>query len=998
MNFSNNNANNIVYQSQIEQLMADSMRAYGSNNAPYANSNFRLPRSLGAPTMFGQLQGAVGGIFGPEIGAFMGAALTPQGQSILSTFGLADIVNTLASSPPLGGTADPAAFMLSQLNRNIGRGIPRAALPFDFTNLEATDSYRAQQKAYQDYMGTYFGNKVGGTNVQALQLGTQANVGSVNQVLAARNAIALSRENLGFGNAFEVMNAIDKGIDPNAIYTDPAFLAATKSNADAQRYLNDPKNKKLVDRILNNARLASGVVTVGETLSGFVGGNMFQNAEAQALGDFILGDVLQIGNNPQFFQSEVAKTLGNMGVLNTAMGISTTGKNIPAANLIAGRVNEIFNKGDESPFLSTRSTGYNRTRELISSLSSSGLISAGGADVYGSIKQGDIDKIGKSLMTQLEGFSEIVKVGKRVGLKVDEVVKGIDTIYGGRISQTINTKADRMFTEFSQVGPSGKSEADLIVAEEDARRVARGAAPLSQGGASAISDFLRLEAQRKAGREIGAQIAETINVGQFAGFDARGTLAVANTITKMMENIGIGGSGSLDMTRTALAMVGTSAAAGTPITAVQGVAAVTGIMATSVENPSTKAYLALQLAIKNGAAKADDPAVKALLDRYRSGQEINDTEAMAALSKYGVDEGSYMRYRDQGIFDAASYFSDIQANIVQGRDGPVAKMRTGLEGRLTKPGSDAVFQKIETLGGAGGLEGGLLEIRRGLSDGKIDETRRKLSAAGLTEKEINALFLEVGAKDLSVAGIQDPKVSGEVINYFLEGRAIRNRYNLKDDISALELRAGSDAKLSEIMARAAENPTGSSGEDLRKGIKAKRDQKIEDLVKVLTADGKMTKEQAKKFAEENVSLGVAELLEVAGNLDPNKRAQILDAAEAELNSILRSGSASETERRQAELAKERIVAFRAQDDKKSETSKEDATRAEAQKLLNPSESAASDGTLNTDSKGTPTASGQSKDKPAGTKPSTEDQLAAMSQTMVEIKEKLEAGIKVSLWG
>jgi hypothetical protein len=947
--------------------------------------------------MFGQLQGMVGGIFGPEIGAFMGAALTPQGQGILSTFGLADIVNSMASSPPLGGTADPAAFMMSQLNRNIGRGIPRAALPFDFTNLEATDAYRAQQKAYQDYMGTYFGTQIGGTNVQALQLGAAANVGNVNQVLAARNAIALSRENLGFGNAFEIMNAVDKGIDPNAIYTDPAFLAATRSNTDAQRFLSDPKNKKLVDRILNNARLASGVVTVGETLSGFVGGNMLQNAEAQSLGDFILGDVLQIGNNPQFFQAEVAKTLGNMGVLNTAMGISTTGQNIPAANLIAGRINEIFNKGDESPFLSTRSTGYNRTRELISSLSSTGLISAGGADIYGSIKQGDIDKIGESLMTQLEGFSEIVKVGKRVGLKVDEVVKGMDTIYGGRISQTINTKADRMFTEFSQVGPSGKSEADLIVAEEDARRVARGAAPLSQGGAAAVSDFLRLQAQRLAGKEIGAQIAETINVGQFAGFDARGTLAVANTITRMMQNIGIDGSGSMDMTRTALAMVGTSAAAGTPITAVQGVAAVTGIMASSIENPSTKAYLALQLAIKNGAAKADDPAVKALLDKYRSGQEINDTEAMAALSQYGINERSYMRYRDQGVFDAASYFSDIQANIVQGRDGPVAKMRTALEGTLTKPGSDAVFKKIETLGGAGGLEGGLLEIRRGVADGRKDETRRKLLAAGFNKEEIDAVFLEVGAIDLSVAGIQDPKVSGEVINYFLEGAAIRKRYNLGGDRSALELRAGSDAKLSDIMARAAESSTGSSGEQLRKGIADKRQQKIDDLVKVLTSDGKMTEKDARTFAEENVSLGVDELLEVAGGLDPTKKAQILDAAEAELRSIKNSGN--QTERREAELALERIEAFRAQDQiKKSETSKTDATRAQAQSLLNPSEPAATDATLNTDSKGSPAGKGQPTDGQKGTKPSTEEQLGVMVVTLNEIKDKLDQGINVNFWG
>lgn len=986
--------NNRVYLGQVSQMLANNMVLSGSASIPFINSNYRVPMPMGAPTMFGQMQGALSGMLGPEIGGIVGLLGNPAIQSMLPT-GVGDFVNTMMTSPALGGTADPAAFMMSQVYRNVGRGIPRITMPYDFTNMQATDAYLSQRQAFSDYMGTLNGNPLGATNISALRMG--ANNENINRVIALRNAIMMRQEDAGFKNAFGLTNAIGDTVDVDSFYS-KSGLAGINSEQDALRFLSDANNKKTADKILADARLASGLITGADYLSGFVGGSRTDNAQMQSIGDFLI-DTLNIGNNRQTFMPEVSRIVGNMGGMATAMAVGSNNQSIAAANLVAGRIESALG-GPNNMFSSIQGMGYRRTQELMSTLSNNGLISAGGVDVFGSLKQGDVDKLSNSLMTQLEGFSEIAKVGKRVGLKVDEVVKGMDTIYGGRINQVLSNKADSILSDFNRVtGPNGQTAGDLLVAQENIRRAGiPGATPLS--GAGEISEFLRLEAQRQAGREVGKDLAETINLGRFAGIDAKGTMAVANTVTQMLQNIGMGGEGSLDMTQQALAIVASSRTSGAPVTVAQAVAGVTGIMATAADDPSTKAYASLMRAAElgiNGLNK-NDPRVQAITEKFRRGEAVDDSEVMALVGNDRV----YSRLLEESPRNMASIFNDIQSNQVSGANGVVSFFRRELADAVGGDAdADRIFSRLEKDFAPGG--GGIAEALKRIRTMAPNQARAALQKAGFSSNDIDALNLVMRQKNYKFAGMEEGAASDSVIDFYLDAEELTKKLGLDGITSAAQIMASAEADLSQIMADAAKTNTGSKGKDLEESFKKIREEKVKRIkAEILAAPGnKYSEAEAEALAREQSNLSFTDILEGLGELGPDAAMAILDESEKKVRQNL--ASSDPRARAEAELNIRAIDAARREQKSKIEAkekeaarqAKEGATAATApatsanQAPTTGSGTVQDPGTQNAGSQGTPSSGGGGK-----TKKDLEALFAEVLQELIEIKNKLVDRIKV----
>jgi hypothetical protein len=629
-----NEVNSYAYQNrvllaQVSQLMAKNMELFQSGSTPYVNSAYRLPLNMSQPTMFGQLQGVISDVLGDELGGIIGQfASNPAVRAIIPA-PINETLTTLMNIPQLGGVSDPGAFVLNQVSRNIGRGVPSIAIPYDFANIEATDAYIAQSKAFADYAGQVGFSAGAPTRVQALSLKNEGQE-NMNRIVAARNAIRAQQENQAFNNTFALFNSMN--VFGPRIDTDKMLEELLLVGDEEQAKAFMESNKGRVDALLSKAKNASGLMQAAEFFSGFMGGSPAENAAARSLGDAIK-DSLNIGNNIRTFIPTAAQALAGIGGLNIAMAAGENGENMPIANILAARVaSAIEGKNSIGRFDSISGMGFRSTQELISTLSNSGMLSTGGVDVYGSLGQEDVKKLEEAMLRQLEGFGELVKTGKRIGLRTDELIKNLQAMYGNRTNEVLSDKASDILRGIENNLIDGVGEGDRIIEEENARRRQSKDNEPEITGADERRAFLMRVAKQRAGGEIAKELAEAVQLGRMAGIDARGVMAMATTATQILQNMGLSSEGGLDLATQGLIF---SLVPGVSrLSAVQGTTLAAGIVSAAVEDPSAQAYVILQEAIDAGFVSADNPAAQALMEQFNLGKNI-DPAAVAILT--GVD-------------------------------------------------------------------------------------------------------------------------------------------------------------------------------------------------------------------------------------------------------------------------------------------------------------------------------------------------------------------------
>lgn len=644
-----------IYLTQISNMLAQNMLLFHSVNLPSINSAALFPRGLSSPNMFHQIQGAVASIAGEPIAQLMNFATDPMLRSLLPA-PISNFIGTLLQSAPIGGVSDPGSFLEAQLYRRVGIGVPQITLPNDFQSMYDTDIYIAQKEAFQRYAGI----SGTGTQLQPLILPseTDSEVLSRNQIIAARNTLQLRNEDSGFSNVYDMLNSM-AAFGPRLDLDETLQkLQPIQTETEAADFLKNEIDARRVRQIVDKGQLASGLIGATQYLAGFIGATPEETAQMRGLGDFVT-DILRIGNNRNQFSMTAPRTLAEIGGLATAMGLDQNGNTMPVANILASR---LADRIDDKSGVATgmNEAGFIRSQRLISELGRIGLVATGGADIYGAMTPEDVAKMEEALVKQLEGFSAIEDTGRRLGMKVTELVQNLQTVYGGRINQTIDDAASRIFQTYENIDTDGNTVGlNKLIVENNRRRVAGITEldtnikdPTSRGAA-----WLRLQAQREAGEEIAKELGDTVELGRMAGLDSQGVMAIAATTTQMLQNINMGGQGSMDLTNEILSTFLTSRNdGGAPITMTQSIAAVTSYAQAALNDPSSRAYAIIRQGVREGTLKRDDPAVQKLIQDYEQGRPI-DPGALGELFK--GREGLLRNYQDRVPSILASYSEEF---------------------------------------------------------------------------------------------------------------------------------------------------------------------------------------------------------------------------------------------------------------------------------------------------------------------------------------------------
>jgi len=598
---------------QIAGQLQANMQMAGSS-VPLANTTYLGPQPFTSPTMFGQFSNIIGGLMGPEAGAMTQMAgqlaVSPALRGMLGP--ISSSISAMMSSMPVGG-GDPGAFMYSQLQGRLGKSIPGAiTLPASFSSQAAIDLYNEQLAQTREYLKDTNAN----FGVQLRRFEQQGKGYELGTQLA--NIQALTESQSRFSGVFE-MFAAATGQDIQDKSLQPLIDLAkqnTEASAKAAEALiqQDPalarRAKKIIDTATNAANLGNLAMNISSMLPpGTIGG-----AEAGAfnsLGDILLG-ITGLDKNPMLFTSAAVQSLSMMGALGTAT-FEQDGKRVVAADRIgAGLTSRL--EDQSGAFEGTRRLGASKAGQLMQELTRSGLLSSGGVDMFGAIKPEDVQRLEEKIAQQLEGFSSVVQAGKRMGLQVNEIIQSMQSMYGGRFGEELANAAGR---EFQQMRTN-------FVGPMDQR----------------TEEFLRADAQRKAGATMMQQVEQAVQIGRFAGQDARGSMAVLQTASQLAQDLGIGGGAGIAMGTAAMSRVALSRTMGTPMTMDQALALSRDVAAKGMENPSVQAFASLQLAINAGVVSEQE--AQGFLNDFRAGKDIDPGAVNQLLaSKQGINLAAF---------------------------------------------------------------------------------------------------------------------------------------------------------------------------------------------------------------------------------------------------------------------------------------------------------------------------------------------------------------------
>lgn len=862
-----NDANSYAYQNrvllgQIAEMLAKNMAVYQSASAPFANSTYRLPMGFSHPTMFAQLQGAVSSVMGEEIGGFMGLLANPAIRAMLPA-PVNETLTTLMNAPQMGGISDPAAFLLNNVARGIGRNVPTISVPFDFTNTKATDAYIAQAQAFTDYAGQVGFNAGAPTAVEALSMDQKKQ--NLNKIIAARNAIRVQQENSSFSNTFELfnnMNVFGPRVDTDALIKD---LTSIQDESQASKFLDQSENKDKVEALLKKSKEASGLMSIIDYFSNYMGSNSAENTAMRSFGDAIR-DAFNIGNNNRTFIPGVSQSIANIGGLNIAMATGAKGENIPVANILAARLSSaVEGTNPNGNFETVERLGFRRTQDLISTLSNSGMVSTGGVDIYGSLKEEDVKKMEEAMLRQLEGFGKIAETGKRLGLRTEELIQNLQSIYGGRTNEVLNTKANAILQDLETNVVGGISKADALINEENARRASNNEVAIT--GDEERKQFLRLEAQRRAGAEMGKDLAKTVQLGKMAGIDAKGTMAMVATATQILQNMGITGEGSFELARHALTYTAMSAnTGGTPITNSQGLAMAAGSVAVSQEDPSVTAFGALMQGVENDRVKLEDPRVQAIIKKFKEGETLDEGEIAKILGGDDVYR-FYAQQSDQHMGKIIPYILERRSTDVPKFYEDSIRQFNGGEQLLGKLGPNLVVAIND------------IHRARKMGQSPSDIKKQIMQQYNVDEQQAQLLYDQAVNRNISVAGMPLGIDSRDALEVRVEQLAFQQRHGLDSLDTAVGIFADAQVKFSEDLEKRLSAK--STGQSIKQNFEAIRTEKIKKLT-----DAGVTQADAEKQVNDE-GYNVNEFIEAFSSMAKPEALQALSEYKVEIESQLK---------------------------------------------------------------------------------------------------------------
>ena len=755
----------------ISELLNRNMQFAGSNNASYVNSTTAMPIGFNSPNLFSQLTATVGNTFGEGAGSAMGMlqqlSANPQVQQMLPQF-IAQPLAMMQTAAPIGGVANAGDFFYANKFRSLGRNIPRTSLPISFENRAAVDLYNEQQKQQQEY-----GQSIGiddlnvADPLEALPSDMAANP-NLGKTAGFRNVLKMRGQELSFNRAFSLFNEmdifgsrVDADFEKSAEY---AELQAADTEAKATAAMKSTYKGKSVESIvkatLDRGRMSTGLLSAAETLSGFMGSSAGETAGIQSVGD-LLSNVFMLNENKAKFMIGTAQTIGGIGNLaltSTAPDANNPDRRLNAADqltaALAGRINTTDPKASYNPYTSLSDSGFAKSGNLMGELSRSGLVSTGGVDIFGALTPEDVKQMEKAMLLQMEGMSEVAKVGRRMGVAVKDVIQNLQGVYGGRLNEELSRAADTAIRGFNAATTPGSTVGDDLVRVEEAR-IGKSL------GAEERATFLQVEAQRRGGVTLMQQLEEAVEVGRLAGVDTKGVMAVATTATQMLSNLGMTGSGSLALTEDALARVALSRnTGGTPITTAQSLALSGGIMQKARENDDVIAFSVMKQGIASGILDENDSAVQAQIDAFKNNKTVEIGAVRSLFAAKGVNMDPYLTATNIAKAVSESTTEILPRYATDKNLSVGGALERALEGQIEN--ATERTQAISDVEAALGIKGqGMLGIQHAIDVQGITAVRAAVKNAGMSDDSINPFI----AVQTTMAGLvnDDPALQGGLL-------------------------------------------------------------------------------------------------------------------------------------------------------------------------------------------------------------------------------------------
>lgn len=584
----------------------------GGSNVPFLNSTYGSPMPYMAPNMFGQLTGMVGSVFGEEAGMITQLA----GQFLVQpglrqyTGGFGDMISNMMGAMPIGGQ-DVGGAAYARLQRRMGKGIPQTpGLPTDMSSQYEIDLYNERIAEFNQYVNK---NQPGGSSgMQGLMRFMQT---TPDLAQSANTAVQLANiQTLSADPRFQNIYAGYEALTNESIQDkDLADVIAAAKAGDAQKahqLLQAPGMLSKAQNVIESANRASGMANFANLLTNFLPPNMKASDKASIMGlQDIVSNLMGIDKRPEEFSAAALQSLSLMGGLSTTIlrDPNNPGRLDAAGDkLIAGLASNMMR--DTSPYSATRALGTGKAGQLMSELAKSGILTTGGVDTLGAIKPEDVQRMEDAIAQQLEGFSEVAKAGRRMGIRVNEIVQTMQSLYGGSFARRLDDIAGQEYQNMrgSFVGPVNKD----------------------------TDDFFRAEAQRKAGASVMQQVEKAVEMGRMVGLDARGSLAVMQTAGQLAEDLGVTREVGMRMGMGAMAMVQISREQQAPITIEQGLAMQRDTLAKSFKNPTARAVASLQYAAENlRVIDEKDPEYQAIMKDFNAGIAVNPARVHNLLLK-----------------------------------------------------------------------------------------------------------------------------------------------------------------------------------------------------------------------------------------------------------------------------------------------------------------------------------------------------------------------------
>lgn len=583
----------------------------GGSNVPFLNSTYASPMPYMAPNMFGQLTGMVGSVFGEEAGMITQLA----GQFLVQpglrqyTGGFGDMISNMMGAMPIGGQ-DVGGAAYARLQRRMGKGIPQTpGLPTDMSSQYEIDLYNERIAEFNQYVNK---NQPGGSSgMQGLMRFMQT---TPDLAQSANTAVQLANiQTLSADPRFQNIYAGYEALTNESIQDkDLADVIAAAKAGDAQKahqLLQAPGMLSKAQNVIESANRASGMANFANLLTNFLPPNMKASDKASIMGlQDIVSNLMGIDKRPEEFSAAALQSLSLMGGLSTTIlrDPNNPGRLDAAGDkLIAGLASNMMR--DTSPYSATRALGTGKAGQLMSELAKSGILTTGGVDTLGAIKPEDVQRMEDAIAQQLEGFSEVAKAGRRMGIRVNEIVQTMQSLYGGSFARRLDDIAGQEYQNMrgSFVGPVNKD----------------------------TDDFFRAEAQRKAGASVMQQVEKAVEMGRMVGLDARGSLAVMQTAGQLAEDLGVTREVGMRMGMGAMAMVQISRQGQAPITIEQGLAMQRDTLAKSLKNPTVRAVASLEYAKNLGVMDEKDPEYQAIMKDFNAGIAVDPARVNNLLLK-----------------------------------------------------------------------------------------------------------------------------------------------------------------------------------------------------------------------------------------------------------------------------------------------------------------------------------------------------------------------------